>query len=276
MAATTRLASRRPRTSDATGASGAVTFTDLTPTFVTDHSAEGPDFTICTLVRSQDKYDRLLGSFARTGFTAANSEFLAADNRDTNRFDGYSWQKALLARARGRFVVFCHDDVELLVAGHAQLLAALADLDRTQPDWLLAGVAGGRYRPEKHHRRFLRMHISDPWGEDRLMGTVPGRVETLDECFIVMRRSRPVIGSYDLDGLHFYGPDLCLQAELLGGSAHVIDFHLRHYGRGTKDQSFQNARDRFVRKYAPLFPGRHLHCTTGVVHLVLPEGQEGG
>ena len=53
------------------------------------------------------------------------------------------------------------------------------------------------------------------------MGTVPGRVETLDECFILMRRSRPVVGSYDLGGFHFYGPDLCLQAELLGGSAHV-------------------------------------------------------
>ncbi|KAF0114547.1 MAG: hypothetical protein FD150_1512, partial [Rhodobacteraceae bacterium] len=34
---------------------------------------------------------------------------------------------------------------------------------------------------------------------------------------------------------------------------------------GTKDQSFTEARDRFVRKYAPIFPGRSLHCTTGVV-----------
>ncbi|MDP3196097.1 hypothetical protein [Tabrizicola sp.] len=248
----------------------------VTPTCVTDESADDPDFTICTLVRSQEKYDRLLGSFARTGFTPTNSEFLAADNRDGNRFDGYGWQKSLLTRARGRFVVFCHDDVELLGAGHAQLLQALDDLDRTQPDWLLAGVAGGRYRPVQHHRRFLRMHISDPWGDDRLMGGVPGRVETLDECFIVMRRSRPVIGSYDLEGFHFYGPDLCLQAELLGGSAHVIDFHLRHHGGGTKDQSFQEARARFVQKYAPLFPGRHLHCTTGVVHLVPPDAKEGG
>lgn len=252
-----------------------VTPTYVIPTDLTD-SADGPDFTICTLLRSQEKYDRLLGSFLRNGFTAANSEFLAADNRDANRFDGYSWQKALLAQAKGRCVIFCHDDIELLEAGRAELLAALAELDRTDPHWLLAGVAGGRYRPRKHHRRLLRLRISDPYGEDRVLGSVPGRVETLDECFIVMRRSRPVIGSYDLDGFHFYGPDLCLQAELLGGSAHVIDFHLRHHGGGTKDQSFEEARERFVRKYAPLFPGRHLHCTTGVVHLVPPEAKEGG
>ncbi len=247
----------------------------LSPHFVLGDS-DGPDFSICTLVRSADKYDRLLSSFARAGFTADNSEFLAADNRDHNRFDGYLWQKTLLTQARGRFVVFCHDDIELLDAGHAQLLAQLEALDRTQPDWLLAGVAGGRYRPDKHHRRFLRMHISDPWGDDRRMGEVPGRVETLDECFILMRRSRPVIGSYDLQGFHFYGPDLCLQAELLGGSAHVIDFHLRHHGGGTKDSSFRAALDCFVRKYAPIFPGRFLHCTTGVVHLVVPDPQEAG
>ncbi len=247
-----------------------------TPRYVTDVSTQGPDFTVCTLLRDPEKYDRLLASFARAGFDASNSEFLAADNRGTNRFDGYDWQKAVLAEARGQFVIFCHDDIELLEAGHAELLAALAALDRTDPDWLLAGVAGGRYRPRSHHRRFLRLRISDPYGEDRVLGSVPGRAETLDECFILMRRSRPVIGSYDLDGFHFYGPDLCLQAELLGGSVHVIDFHLRHHGGGTKDASYWAAREKFVRKYAPIFPGRFLHCTTGVVHLVLPGDTQGG
>lgn len=237
----------------------------LTPTYVAEEETGGPDFTICTLVRSQEKYDRLLQSFCAVGFGPGNSEFLAADNRDANRFDGYTWQSALLTRARGRFVVFCHDDIELLEAGRINLLAALKDLDRTAPDWLLAGVAGGRYRPDKHHRRFLRMRISDPWGTDRVMGSVPGRVETLDECFILMRRSRPVLPSYDLSGFHFYGPDLCLQAELQGGSAWAIDFHLRHHGQGTKDDSFAECRDRFIAKYARIFPGRSLHCTTGVV-----------
>lgn len=248
----------------------------LTPRYMTEPPTGGPEVSVCSLVRSQEKYNRLLASFARCGFTPQNSEFLAADNRDLNRFDGYAWQRALLAQAKGRYVVFCHDDVELMEHGHAALVAALEELTLTDPSWLLAGVAGGRYRPEKHHRRFLRMRISDPWGEDRVMGSVPGRVETLDECFIVMRRSRPVIGSYDLGGFHFYGPDLCLQAELLDGSAHVIDFHLRHHGGGTKDASFTEARERFVRKYAQVFPGRHLHCTTGVVALGPPDAKEGG
>ena len=116
----------------------------LTPRYVTGDALEdsdGPDFSVCTLVRSQQKYDRLLASFARTGFTADNSEFIAADNRETNRFDGYDWQNALLAQARGRYVVFCHDDIELLDQGHDALLSALEALTRAEPTWLLAGVA---------------------------------------------------------------------------------------------------------------------------------------
>ena len=237
----------------------------LPPSFVQTGDAPGPLFSVCTLVRSQDKYDRLLASFARSGFTGENSEFLAADNRDGNLFDGYTWQAPLLARARGRFVIFCHDDIELLDHGHSTLLAQLDRLDIDAPDWLLAGVAGGRYKPRKHHRPFLRMHISDPWSDDRRMGEIPGRVETLDECFILMRRTRPVLPSLDLSGFHFYGPDLCLQAELQGGTAWAIDFHLRHHGRGTKGDSFAGCRDRFIAKYARFFPGRSLHCTTGVV-----------
>ena len=235
------------------------------PCYVTGLAQDGPDFTICALVRSQEKYDRLLASFFRNGFDALNSEFLVADNRDDNRFDGYSWQEPLLARAKGRFVIFCHDDIELLDQGHSALVSALERLELDAPDWLLAGVAGGRYRPRKNNRVYLRMHISDPWGENRQMGEMPGRVETLDECFILMRRSRPVLPSLDLSGFHFYGPDLCLQAELQGGSAWAIDFHLRHHGRGTKDASFADCRDRFIAKYARIFPGRSLHCTTGIV-----------
>lgn len=239
----------------------------MVPRYIIAAEIEQPRFSVCSLVQSQKKYDRLLASFDRLGFTPANTEFLAADNRNGNRFDGYSWQRALLAQAKGHFVIFCHDDIELIEQGHDDLLAALSDLDELDPSWRLAGVAGGRYRPEKHHRRFLRVRISDPYGEDRQLGSVPGRVETLDECFILMRRTQPVISSYDLGGFHFYGPDLCLQAELLGGSAYVIDFHLRHHGGGTKGEAFADCRNRFIAKYSRIFPGRWLHCTTGVIQL---------
>lgn len=279
-AATTFSACRRPTTFDRDPARQTRTGRHIGramtegPRYITEDEPEGPTFSVCALVRSPEKYALLLASFDRLGFSPATTEHLAADNRDGNRFDGYSWQRALLAQARGRFVIFCHDDIELIEHGHDDLVAALDDLTARDPAWRLAGVAGGRYRPDKHHRRFLRMRISDPYGKDRQLGVVPGRVETLDECFILMRRARPVITSYDLSGFHFYGPDLCLQAELLGGSAYAIDFHLRHYGGGKKDEDFTDCRDRFIAKYGRIFPGRWLHCTTGVVHLGAPDRPE--
>jgi hypothetical protein len=235
------------------------------PDYVTTDVSDGPAFSVCALVQSQDRYDRLVASFHRLGFTADTAEFLAADNRAGNRFDGYSWQAPLLARARGRYVIFCHDDIELIEDGHNALLALLDDLTLRDATWLLAGVAGGRFRPETQSRLMLSFHISDIYGADRRRGTMPCRAESLDECFILMRRSRPVLPSLDLTGFHFYGPDLCLQAELQGGSAWVIDFHLRHHGRGTKGPSFIECRDRFVDRYRGIFPGRTLHCTTGAV-----------
>jgi hypothetical protein len=241
------------------------------PRYVADVPVQGPTFSVCALVQSQDRYDRLLASFARLGFTSDTSEFLVADNRNGNRFDGYSWQAALLAEARGRYVLFCHDDIELMDQGHDALVARLDELTARDPDWLLAGVAGGRFRPASHSRLMLTFHISDIYGQDRRRGATPERAETLDECFIVMQRSRPVLPSLDLAGFHFYGPDLCLQAELQGGSAWVIDFHLRHHGRGTKGPSFLDCRDRFVTKYRGIFPGRTLHCTTGMVTFPSPE-----
>jgi hypothetical protein len=246
------------------------------PKYVQDHAESGLTFSVCSLVKSPENYARLLDSFAQNGFTPENSEFLAADNRTENRFDGFSWTKAMLGHARGRYLIFCHDDVELISDGHDALLARLAELDTLDPNWLIAGVAGGRWRVGRNNWKRLALHISDFVGDDRRHGNLPCRVESLDECFILMRRSRPVVSSYDLSGFHFYGPDICLQAEFLGGTAWAIDFHLRHHGRGLKGPEFHQCRQDFIRKHAAYQPKRHLHCTTGVVYLAGQEDEKPG
>ncbi|MES2916787.1 MAG: hypothetical protein V4753_16865 [Pseudomonadota bacterium] len=248
----------------------------LVARYITTADASDLTFSVCSLVQSQQKYDRLLASFARQGFTAENSEFLAADNRDVNRFDGFSWHKALLAEARGRFVIFCHDDIELLDQGFAELLGWTRWLDETDPHWLVAGIAGGVWRTESHPKPALALHITDKFGGNRRRGTLPSRVESLDECFTLMRRARPVISAYDIGGFHLYGTDLCLQAELLGGSAYAIDFHLRHTGQGIAGGLYRSVRRRFVRKYETYFPKRKLNTVNGFVEFGSPEGPAGG
>jgi hypothetical protein len=68
--------------------------------------------------------------------------------------------------------------------------------------------------------------------------------------------------SRGLAGYHFYATDLCLQAELAGGSAYVIDFHLFHYGRGKTDASYWEQKQRLEAHYRAIWPGRTVTTTT--------------
>lgn len=228
-------------------------------------------FSVCTLVASQDKYDRMLRSFRAFGFTDTNSEFLAADNRAGNHFDGYTWMRRLYPECRGRYVIFCHDDVELVDDGYDDLVARLEGLSAEDAAWVLAGNAGARYRkvtvgPDGVATKPWSMTITDPNGTFR-MRRPHVRVESLDENFIIMRREAFVGGSLDLGGFHFWGPDLCLVAEFLGGKAYAVNFHLRHHSRGKRDAGYRAARERFRQKYSGYFPGRTLVTTTGPVAL---------
>jgi len=235
------------------------------PTYVQNRDESDLVFSVCSLVRDQAQYDRLLESFAAHGFTAENSEFLAADNRKGNQFDGFDWHKHMWPKVRGRYVIFCHEDVELVDCGYDDLVARIEALDAADPQWLVAGVAGSPWRPLNHSVTAQALHISDIFGTDRRLGSVPARVESLDECFIVMRRLKPVLNSYDMAGFHYYGADLCLQAEFLGGRSYAIDFHLLHKGKARADESFHQIRNQFRAKYRRYFPGRIFHCVTGRV-----------
>ncbi|MFN3273901.1 MAG: hypothetical protein ACK41U_04465 [Paracoccus sp. (in: a-proteobacteria)] len=211
-------------------------------------------FTFVTLVAKQDRYDRLLASAEASGFTPENSQFLALDNRGANRFDGFDAIRRALCEARGRYVVFSHDDVEFITDGAAQLEARLDELEQHDPLWLLAGNAGGL------GDQIVARHLVDPHDSDtRVDG--PVLVESLDENFFVMRRDRPVLNSCDLTGFHFYAADLCRMAEIMGGRSYVIPFLLRHHSPGGIDASFAPNRTRFEQKYRRYFPGRKLQLT---------------
>ena len=71
--------------------------------------------------------------------------------------------------------------------------------------------------------------------------------------------------SRDLDGFHFYGTDLCLQAELAGWTAHVVDFHLQHLSAGFKSPDFYVCQQQLREKYARAFRSRWLQTTCALV-----------
>jgi hypothetical protein len=98
-------------------------------------------------------------------------------------------------------------------------------------------------------------------GKGRTEGTLPAAVSSLDENFLVLKRDALLGFSRDLSGFHMYGTDLCVQAAVRGYSAHVINFHLHHLGRGGYSQAFFTCADEFDQKYSRAFKRRKIKTT---------------
>jgi hypothetical protein len=194
-------------------------------------------YSICTLVTGRPEYAAMLSSFRSHGFAEPSCEFLFIDNSATNAATAFDGLNRMIDAARGRFVILCHHDVRLIADGRA-------DLDRR-----------------------LAMRISDPHGDNRRIGNLPERALSLDENFLVLKRAARIGLSHDLKGFHFYGADLCLSADVMGYTAYVIDFHLRHLSDGAISPSFFQARAEFRTKWSRALRSRWMQTTCGFMLL---------
>jgi hypothetical protein len=235
----------------------------------TDALPDEPTFTIGTLVNDVDNYRQMHQSFVAGGFAAGECEYLVVDNTGSDQTSAYDGLTRLLAAARGRYVVLCHQDVRLMADGRRELERRLDELEAHDPAWAVAGNAGG-VAPGR-----LALRITDPHGSDRRVGTLPARVASLDENFIVVKRAASLGFSRDLTGFHLYGADICLVADVLGYSAYVIDFHLAHLSPGNKHSAaFQEAERAFHAKWSKALRSRFVQTTCAL--LGLSGGRFGG
>jgi hypothetical protein len=83
----------------------------------------------------------------------------------------------------------------------------------------------------------------------------------------VLKRAARIGLSNDLKGFHFYGADLCMAADVMGYSAYVIDFHLRHLSEGNVTASFYQARREFRAKWSHALRSRWMQTTCGIMLL---------
>lgn len=218
-------------------------------------------FTVCTLVSDAEHYSAMRESFERGGFTTDSTQYLFVDNTGPTQMCAYRGGNAMLEVAQGEFVILCHQDVRLLADDRETLEKRLAELERLDPSWALAGNAGGA-APGR-----LALRISDGHGTDQNTGNLPTRVMSLDENFIVVKRRARFGFSEDLSGFHFYGADLCLNADIAGWHAYVIDFHLLHLSGGSKGPAFYDCEARFRAKWSNALRARWMQTTCALVHL---------
>jgi hypothetical protein len=211
---------------------------------------------IVTFVNDPTSYRQMRDSFAEAGFSDDRALFVGITDADP-----YATVSCLVAERSEPFVVLCHQDVRLDQGdGLLHLRAVVAELDRLDPKWAIAGNAGGDRR-----LRVLR-RITDPYGGS-VYKSLPARVHSLDENFLVLRTRTGVACSAELSGFHLYATDFCMSAISHGCRAYVVDFHLRHLSSGRKDASYQAGRDRFVEHWRRRFVARYVRTSVEVLFL---------
>lgn len=198
-------------------------------------------FDVYTFVTDDEQYRELLGSFAAAGFAPPLARFVALhDRRSPNGSDPYALIARIGTERNRQHVILVHQDVRLdQGAGVDELVGALQQLDGLDPDWVVAGNAGGT-----SDLRLVR-RLRDPHGAST-DDTLPARVVSLDENFLVFNPARAPRCSPDLGGFHFYGTDVCLNALKGGGTAYVIDFPVTHLSSGRRGPDYDDGRARFV------------------------------
>ena len=233
-----------------------------------------PKYSLCTLLTDKAQYADALASFREAGFTEPDCEFLYIDNTAANKYDAYAGVNLFLQKARGDYIILCHQDLVLHEDKRDKLDRIIDDISRLDPSWALLGNAGGTVPGQQAY------HLTEYTGEQKhylRRGTFPAKAYSLDENFIVVRKSANLGASHDLEGFHLYGTDLCMIAGILGYSAYVVDFHLWHLGgastrpaatSGTHATStFDKTKYNLIKKYQRVCSPRFIQTTCTIFYV---------
>lgn len=218
-------------------------------------------YTIGVLVTNWSEYEEMKRTFIDKGFKENDCEYLTVDNTNGNTMCAYSGNNKILNDAKGDYVILCHQDIRIAYDSRGILDAKLKQLDRIDPNWALAGNAGGVALNE------LAIRITDPFGYNQHRGNFPAKVMSLDGNFMIVKNSTRLAFSNDLSGFHFYDADICINASIRGYNVYVVDFHLQHLGAGKIDDSFYKMKQSFSEKWKRVLNHRVIQMTHSQVEI---------
>jgi hypothetical protein len=209
-------------------------------------------YTIGTVVSDCTQYGKMKRSFIDAGFTPEDCQYIAINNMGANRFCLYSGGNKIIEKAIGDYIILAHQDVVACYDSRQDLDKRIDELNELDPNWAVAGNAGAT----EDNQWFVR--VTDKYGVDYKQGIFPHKVTMVDGNIIIIKRSSMVAFSNDLSGFHYYGWDICLNADVRGFNSYVIDWHVAHLGDGTVDKHFFDCKDAFEKKWGRAFRYRTL------------------
>lgn len=212
-------------------------------------------FSICTLVSRKKQYEAMVDSYVQAGFDSESCEFLCVDNTQHNKQDAYKGLNSLLTQAVGEYIILCHQDVLLRYDNRKILEQRITEMNARDQRWGILSNAGAI------DLKRLVQKVTVAEDELQIRGTMPQRVMVVDEHFMVLKKSANLSFSCDLTGFHLYAADICMVADLLGYSVHVIDFHIYHASKGNVDQEFHYCKQQMIKKYSRIKKGKFVRTT---------------
>ncbi|NCD70357.1 hypothetical protein [Mucilaginibacter agri] len=222
------------------------------------------EFSVCTLVTNKAEYAEMVTSFIDAGFSKDICEFRYIDNSTDNSFDAYAGLNLFLQHAKGRYIILCHQDILINFDDISILRNCIDDIAVIDKNWGILSNAGGL--EGDLYRRYV-LNVAYPDGLHQMVGTLPHKVASVDENFIVVKRSANLALSSNLKGFHLYGTDLCLIAELLGYSAYAINFKITHKSLGNPNKDYYRIQESLIDKYAYFMRSRRIVTTISDFYL---------
>ena len=127
-------------------------------------------------------------------------------------------------------LVFALQDVYLPLEWNRHLATAVSQLSQSDPNWAVLGVFGitRDSKPQGYmYCTGLQKVLGQPFSQ-----AVP--CVSLDEVVLVLRRSANLTFDERLPGFHFYGTDICLEAQQRGLNSYIIPAFCIHNTQGMK------------------------------------------
>jgi len=212
-------------------------------------------YSICTLVTIKEEYQEMMSSFVEAGFDTSFCEFLYIDNTTHNKSEAYQGLNYFLQKAKGKYIILCHQDILICHDKIDRLEQCIADLDQLDPSWAIMANAGASGIKDIVYR------LIEPNNVVKRRGHPIQKVTSVDENFILVKKSANLSLSNNLKGFHLYGTDLCIIANILGFNAYVVHFYLLHKSKGNVDTSFYILKNELQLKYQRALAGKYIQTT---------------
>jgi GT2 family glycosyltransferase len=180
------------------------------------HPARRPIFSFVTCCNKLDVYAGFINTLPERMTWGA--EMIPVNNWD-NRFSVTRSLNLAAGLATGEYIVYCHQDILLCQSWMKQVVGTIEKIEYPESIGIIGfeGIQDG----------------GTPWSCKNVKQGHVQRVQTLDElCLITPRRSLSFDESFHF---HYYGADICMEAEKQGFVNYLIGVPTHHLSGGAEN-----------------------------------------